>query len=754
MGKSSTKKKRNKATQEQPFTGSSLEPGQSARLRTSFLKTFFHLFIVAIIGIIAYSNTFRGPFLFDDRVQIENNQMLRNLDNFLLALKGHHFNAGGYRYIPSRIIGYLSFALNYHFGGFEVWGYHLTNLFIHIFNAFLVYFFVRLTFRTPYFTKAGSGQEAKGERQITEDRLQGSRSNVQGPDKESRHAGKRAGGQAGSPTAADSKKADDAFMAAPIALFAALLFVAHPVQTQAVTYVVQRFASLATLFYLLSLVFYIRGRLGAMGNGQEAAPFSPPLVRGEGKGGNSPLTSRLWPIACYLLSLLSAVLAMKTKEISFTLPIVIILYESVFFTAPFKKKLLFLLPVVLTIVIVPLSIVHSGKPLGEILSDVSEMTRVQTQLPRWDYLMTEMRVITTYIRLLFVPVNQNLDYDYPISHSFFTPSVFLSFLFLFALFATAGYLLYASRGKRHRSEDAVHGTEYNSPSFAVRHLSLYRLIGFGILWFFITLSVESSVIPIADVIFEHRLYLPSVGFFTALATGAYLVAVRLKREKRMIPIVVVVALALSATTYARNNVWKDEASLWEDVVKKSPDKARPRNNLGEIYYKTGRLDEAVRELVIAISLDPEVADTHCNLGVVYNAQGRLGKATGELETALRLNPDNAEAHYNLGVAYDLQGRLDEALREYRTALKLNPDYTEAHNNLGVIYQKQGLLDNAMKEMQAALRLNPDIAAVHNNLGIVYGRLGRRDEAMREFQAALRLNPDYTEARRYLELLNR
>ena len=167
MGKSSTKKKRNKATQEQPFTGSSLEPGQSARLRTSFLKTFFHLFIVAIIGIIAYSNTFRGPFLFDDRVQIENNQMLRNLDNFLLALKGHHFNAGGYRYIPSRIIGYLSFALNYHFGGFEVWGYHLTNLFIHIFNAFLVYFFVRLTFRTPYFGARSTAHSAKaGSREL------------------------------------------------------------------------------------------------------------------------------------------------------------------------------------------------------------------------------------------------------------------------------------------------------------------------------------------------------------------------------------------------------------------------------------------------------------------------------------------------------------------------------------------------------------------------------------------------------------
>ena len=599
------------------FTSFLREGRYAASPRTSALKVSLPLLLIAVVGAIAYSNTFHVPFVLDDSNQIENNQMIRNLDNFLLAVKGHHFTSGSYRYIPSRFLGYLSFALNYHFGGLDVWGYHLTNLFIHIVNAFLVYFLLKLTFKTPLMRSGHPLSSASG------------------------------------PGASGSGL---------IALFAALLFVSHPVQTQAVTYVVQRFASLATLFYLLSLVMYIKGRLEVGGKRKEAL--------------------NLKPLAYYVLSLLSAVLAMKTKEIAFTLPIVIILYESMFFTTPFKKKLLFLLPVVLTIVIVPLSVLHSGKPLGEILSDVSEMTRVQTQLPRWDYLMTELRVITTYIRLIFVPIHQNLDYEYPIYHSLLTPSVFLSFLFLSALFGTAVWLLCRSRqsarGNRQEARDTStqgEGPEAGSVPIAsqLSPIACQRLIAFGIFWFFITLSVESSVIPIVDVIFEHRLYLPSVGLFTAIATGVFLVAARLKKEQILVPIIVVITLALSATTYARNNVWGDEASLWEDVVRKSPHKARPHNFLGVVYAREGRLDEAIQQY----------------------------------QTALRLQPDYAGAHYTLGEAYMYKGQLDMAIIQFQTALWLQPDYAKAHFDLGVIYLGNGSIDLARTEFETVLRIRPD-----------------------------------------------
>jgi hypothetical protein len=630
MGKSSSKKKRNRETQAQPPAGSSLAPGQAEGLQSFFSKTALHLLLVAVIGIIAYSNTFRAPFLFDDRAQIQNNQMIKDPANFLLALEGHLFNSSGYRYIPSRLLGYLSFALNYHFGGVDVWGYHVTNLVIHILNGFLVYFLLKLTFKTPMMRRGPPLGEPSG---------------------------------TGVP------------YSALIALFTALFFVSHPVQTEAVTYIVQRFASLATMFYLLSLVMYIKGRLlqvKAEGKVEQKdsslEPRSSPAVL--------PSTLAL-PLTCFFLSLLFAVCAMKTKEISFTLPLVIVLYESIFFATPLKKRLLFLLPVVLTIVIVPLSFMRSGKPLGEILSDVSAMTRVQTQIPRGDYLVTQMRVITTYIRLMFVPIDQNLDYDYPIYHSLFTPPVLLSFLFLLTLFGAAVWLLYKSRqgARGYGGPPKTDGSSHDS------RFTIYRLISFGIFWFFITLSVESSVIPIADVIFEHRLYLPSVGLLTAITAGVFLAAAGLKKGKSIIPVLVVITLALSATTYARNNVWKDETGFWEDVVKKSPRKARP----------------------------------HIDLGVMCGQKGSMDKAREEFQAALRIDPGNAEAHNNLGVVCRLEGRMEEAMREYQAALRTAPDYADAHNNLGVIYRQWGRMDEARTEFQTALRLNPSHGVARRNL---------------------------------------
>ncbi len=102
-----------------------------------------HIFLIAIIGIIAYSNTFDVPFAFDDVSNITENPVIKDLDNFLSFSKGYDFN-------PRRFVGYLTFAMNYHFGGLNVTGYHIVNLVIHILNSILVYFLVRLTFNTPF----------------------------------------------------------------------------------------------------------------------------------------------------------------------------------------------------------------------------------------------------------------------------------------------------------------------------------------------------------------------------------------------------------------------------------------------------------------------------------------------------------------------------------------------------------------------------------------------------------------------------
>ena len=337
---------------------------------------------------------------------IEDNIAIRSLSNV----------KAWWGFIPSRPIGFLSFALNYHFHRLDVWGYHLVNLAIHIVNAVLVWWLVMLTMATP----------------------------VMRDQPIARHKG-------------------------AMALFTALLFVSHPLATQSVTYIVQRLASLATLFYLLSLALYVKGRLGEDNKDKRVFFF-------------------------YAGSILCAVLGMLTKEIVFTLPFALVLYEFSFIKTDtwridLKDRGIQIPAIILGIFVVLFFLNFSFdifKPIPPLLYQGYDYP-----ITAWEYLLTQFSVILTYIRLFIVPVNQNLDYDYPISHSLFEWHT------VFGMLSLAGILFLGI--------------------FLFRR---YRLISFGIFWFFLTLSVESSIIPISqNVIFEHRTYLPSFGFFLVL-TGA------------------------------------------------------------------------------------------------------------------------------------------------------------------------------------------------------------------------------------------
>jgi tetratricopeptide (TPR) repeat protein len=580
------------------------------------MKTWISVSLIAVLGIIAYSNSFHVPFVFDDEDSITGNPVIRDMGNFLL-------NGTGYSYNPRRFVGYLTFALNYEWGGLDVTGYHIVNLAIHIINALLVYGLMVLTFKTPMMKGSALAP----------------RSGI-------------------------------------LAFFTAALFTVHPVQTEAVTYVVQRLASLAALFYSASLCLYIRFRLI-----QESS--EGPVWRG---------------YVLYGLSLVSAVMAMKTKEIAFTLPLIVVVYELIFFgVGDMRRRVLWALPLLATAAIIPLSMLNLGKPLGEVLSDVSQVTVLQSSLSRWEYLMTEFRVIVTYIRLLFLPVGQNLDYDYTVYQSLFDPQVAVSFLFLLGLFVLAIVLL----RRAHRGGDAS-----------------LRIISFGIVWFLITLSVESSIIPIVDVIFEHRLYLPSVGFFMSVVTAVFLLMRNkaVKGAPAAAALLAVVVVAMTGTTYARNIVWQSGISLWEDVVSKSPMKARPHNNLGPIYFDKGEYDHAIEQYEMALKLDPDYDLPHNNLGNAYRMKGWTDKAIEQYEIALNLNPQFIDAHNNLGLALLGAGHREEGIKEINTA------YAIKHYNSGKDYLRWGFFEDAITEFQSALRLRPDYAETKKDIAIAESML--------------------------------
>lgn len=594
------------------------ESNQTRKWKTLWSGTFFQVALITILGILTYSNTFSVPFVFDDESSITGNHVIKNLSDFLAG--------SGYRYNPRRFIGYLTIALNYHWGGADVTGYHVVNLAIHIVSALLVYSLARLTLQTPFFAIMNDEPHRSRVRDF-------------------------------------------------LPLLAALLFVSHPVQTQAVTYIIQRLASLSTLFFLLSLVLYARGRL--CGTGQQW---------------------KAWGL--YLLSFITAVLAMRTKEIAFTLPLVMVLYELVFFCMTRRKALLLSAPVLLLLVIIPLSVIGSGHGIDDLMTAMDEKTRVQTDLPRLHYLLTQVRVIVTYLRLLILPVNQNLDYDYPVYSSFFSMPVLVSFLFLLAIATFGAYLLYSTR--RAASPTAATTVAGGGGWFAAPE---YRLAGFGILWFFITLSVESSIIPIVDVIFEHRLYLPSVGSFLA-ASAIAAVALRHVPPVRVVVAAACILAALTAATFARNQVWGDTLTLARDIAEKSPRIARTHYNLALALIERGRADEALREARISADLDREDARPRHLIGSILAKQGHFEEAVKELTLAVTLFPEAAYSHANLGYLYLSKGMTGQAMEHLLTAFRLTPDDADLCNNIGTAYSMAANHSEAVLYFQRAVELDP------------------------------------------------
>ena len=581
------------------------------------------------LGLLIYSNTFFSSFHFDDTFAITDNPFIRNPWDFQAL-----WNAFNTRFLVGQ-----SLAFNYALGKTNVVGYHVFNIGVHIICSYLVYHFMLLTFKTPLMFKSF-------------------------PEKQARQ----------------------------MALFASLLFLTHPIQTQAVTYIWQRAASLATIFYLASLIFYIKARL----DGQKRF---------------------------YLFGLVSAVFGMFSKETVITLPLAIALYEFFFLGKPgenWKKRTTPLIPFFLTLPIIPLTLTraeHITLPLmrpafanakGSLsLLDLTRFAR-EAAMPRDTYMLTQVNVLKTYLRLLFLPIRQNLDYDYPLSHSFLDPNTFLSFCLLAAVFMGGVFLF-----KKH------------------------KLMAFGIFWFFLTLSIESFV-PQRDVIFEHRLYLPMLGFSLFLAAAIDEGCKRINKPNIFFPLLTSIVMVYSALTYQRNAVWKDELTLWNDVIQKSPNKARGYDNRGNAYIRKGRLEEAIQDYNRAIQLDDKFSHPYNGRGAAYKYQGRLDLAMRDFNRALQIKPDDAEALNNRSTLYIEEGRGERALPDLNAALTVNPEYADALNNRGIVRIQQGLYPSALLDLDRALQINPNHASAYINRAVALYHMKRYDDSRKDARHAQKL----------------
>lgn len=520
---------------------------------------------IAFIAVIAYCNSFFVPFLLDDFGSITNNYSIHKLFDF----------PGLWQFYANRIVVYFTLSINYAFHNNAVGGYHVFNLFIHLLNGILFFTLLKKLFLLPYF---------KG-------KIVSRYTNA-------------------------------------IPLLAALLFVCHPIQVNAVTYIIQRTASLAATFYFLSIIFFVNYRI-----------------------------QNKWPHL--LATILFTIIAMFTKENTITIPFFLLFIELMFFmkhsNISWKKRIFIFILLFATIPIIP------GTNLllqGYSQSDPNLSFKASTSMDRLHYFYTQQNVILKYIRLMFVPIGQNFDYsnDFPLSTTLWENNSYLALLIHFLIVL---YSIYAMKRN--------------------------RLVSFGILWFYAGLAVESSFISIKDVYFEHRLYFPCAGFVLFLI-GLITYQRKKGKQKHLFKNPTAILLSISITlipiyttlTIYRNYIYGDSIRLWSDVVGKAPGSDRAHNSLATGYLNAydeekenkEYLDLAETEFKKALSINSKNSTAHTNLSKVYLLKGEYQKCIAEARLALQLTKSEY-AQFNIGAAYKKLGKTTQALDAFHEGYRYN-----------------------------------------------------------------------------------
>lgn len=643
---------------------------------TRWKTHLFSLLLIALVSVIIYSNIYSCPFVFDDLRSLVDNYNLRD---------DIYYGSISKIFIPRRIV-FLTFVCNYQLGGLNVFGYHLVNLLIHILSGFAAYFLARILLRllTPYNSK----------------------------------------------------------LVSLMSLATALVFAVHPIQTQAVTYTIQRFASMAALFFMVSVLCYSKVR------SLQACTIAKSETRSEHEQRTGKKQQSGWLVIAfwYIFAILSGMLAFLSKQNTACLPGIILLVEWLCFDRSWKawkKKLLFVLLMCtgwLLFVSYAMGLFQTGNQVINVLEDVSSRMRQTVKVSRWGYLCTQFNVITIYVRLLFLPVKQNLDYLYKFKQGFLDGLTPLAFLFLTGIVA-----------------------------LGVASVKKHPLVTLSVGWFFATLAVESSFFPISDAMFEHRLYLPLFAFSLTLPYAIQsLILNRISRpgirsrsprapdfniqhgdgksgHKGFIIILLVITTALGVATYRRNLVWQSSETLWKDVIAKAPLNPRAYTNLGMSYFADRRIREAIEAYKKALSLDSNRGRAWSNLGVALNSLGNTKEAYVAFKRATEIHPDFAQGFNNLGNALTLMKRNSEAVTAYQKAIELKPNYAEAYGNLGNALVKLDQPAEAVNSCRRAVELEPGFDKAYYIMGKAYVELNETEHAITTLKKALELDQSLSDA---------
>jgi tetratricopeptide (TPR) repeat protein len=356
-----------------------------------------------------------------------------------------------------------------------------------------------------------------------------------------------------------------------------------------------------------------------------------------------------------------------------------------------------------------LAFVFNHNPFS--LQAMQALTRETTEISRLSYLATQVNVLWTYISLFFWPIHSHIDYDYPITERFLYVNenyhLIARILHSQALWASVGHLIILG--------------------IAFYNLRRRPLPSFSILFYYLAHTVESSLIPIRDVIFEHRTYLPNLGLSVLCS---WILVAQLSRwlNKQFVKATIAILLiAMSGVTWERNQMWRDPIALWQDNVEQAPNKQRGWIILGKHLIQAGKPMEGIKALERSIEdkVNPDgshsmllTPETALNMVVAYKMLRRYDEALRWIDRAFQhpLRPfDEAKFLVNQGNIFYEQGRYAQAEASYRRALKIYPQNLKAQANLASILGMTGRIIEAKKIYQDILAIDPNDEYVKENL---------------------------------------
>jgi protein O-mannosyl-transferase len=648
--------------------------------------------LLVVLTVAMYLNGLRDAFVFDDIPSIVTNHSIEHL----WPLSGPLSPPGGGETVTGRPMLNLSFALDYALGGRSPAIFRATNIAIHVLAGLLLFGLVRRTLLLP----------------VCRERF----------------------GAA----------------ALPLAATIAGLWLLHPLQTAAVTYVVQRAESLMACFYLLTLYAFVRG------------------------------TEATRPLGWFVLSWVACALGMATKEVMVSAPLIVRLYDWLLVEESWENvsrgRRWFHGALASTWLLLGWLVLRGGLTRGG-SSGFLGVTAGQ-------YWLTQPHAVFDYLRLTAWPNPLVFDHGFEWARAFadFQPQTLAVLaligatvwafrrgepgawlgMWFFAILAPTSIIAGARQTMAdHRMYLAL------APVLIFAVLALYRVTSQRALtWLAIAAAGFSALTVARNVDYRSVLSIwndtvakrpdnrwAQMNLGNALAEAGrpaealphYEVALRLKADDA-------IAHYDFGNALTQLHRMPEALAQFAEALRIDPDYDEARNNLADALYRSGRFEDAVTEYANILRRGTNTPEMHYHRGNALFHSGRMIEAVEELSTALRLRPAYPEASYNLGCIFMQTGQLELAARRFEETLQARPADSDAHNNLAHVLAQLGRLDEAIKHSRAAVRLNPANLPAHRSLVMFYSYLGLKAEAMGELEQILKFEPDNTEARQALEKL--